>query len=95
MAFSIIEKNRILKVLPFDKITVTKANVNVFVSVVFFRELPSWVSGGRELVHTEEKETLKANLTLLTKVFLKLKHAVSWRCTHHDVIDNEMSWLPT
>ena len=36
MAFSIVEKNRILKVLPFDKITVSKANVNVFVSVVFF-----------------------------------------------------------
>ena len=39
MAFSIVEKNRILKVLPFDKITVTKANVNVFVSVVFFRDV--------------------------------------------------------
>ena len=41
MAFSIGEKNKILNVLPFDENTVSKTNVNVFVSVVFFRdELP-------------------------------------------------------
>ena len=36
MAFSIVEQNKILNVLPFDENIVSKTNVNVFVSVVFF-----------------------------------------------------------
>ena len=65
MAFSIVEQNKILNVLSFDENTVSKTNVNVFVSVVFF--VTNYLVLG--LIHTEEKETVKTHITSLMKVF--------------------------